>query len=532
MSRVPPQLHFDDGSRIITSSQHQQQQNSSKLNENNMDQSSCSDTSVRGSMSIHYYYEIDRISNAVLDLLEKRPRTKDDGWLCRIALQFPDSLLQDAADVCWALEGAFSAVDDENGRQPLIFILGDTTFGSCCPDEVSANHLDADVLVHFGHACLSPTMSLPVLYSFGISNIDISACVEAVLDQVKLSGTQKILLLFQVQYHHAMQDLQTALCEKGDLQVVAGVIPNQDVHHRHDDADVEQSDDQQGFVKIGGLDIPADLDISQFTALYIGDPARSKQYVNIMLRFTSMSTTSPSAIWTFRPNDSTLNTSLPTDIQRQLNRRFFLTQKARDATTFGILVGTLSQRHFTSAVASLQTLIHNANRSCYTFAVGKINGAKLANFGEIDCYVLVACSETSLLDFERDLHVPVITPLELDIALGNKEWGDYTLDYVDFLANAQDRIPVDTNDDTDDNDAPYFSLVSGTFEDSRKNNGSAASVNLSALPGQGQLSTYTSKGAEFLKQRQYQGLETQLGETKVHAAIPGQSGIASNYGER
>jgi diphthamide biosynthesis protein 2 len=518
--RVPPQLHFDDGSRIITS----QQQQSSTL----QDQSCCSDMSVRGSMSIHHYYEIDRLSNAVLDLLEKRPRTKDDGWLCRIALQFPDSLLQDAADVCWALEATFNAMHE--GKQPLIFILGDTTFGSCCPDEVSANHLDADVLVHFGHACLSPTMSLPVLYSFGISEIDVSACVEAVLEQAKLSGTHKILLLFQVQYHHAMQELQIALCEKGNLLVVSGVIPSHDVH-RHNDGDAEPSDDHEAFIKIGGLDLPADLDISQFTALYIGDPALSKQYVNIMLRFTSMSTTSPSAIWTFRPNDSTLNTLLPTDIQRQLNRRFFLTQKARDATTFGILVGTLSQRHFASAVASLQTLIHNANRSCYTFAVGKINGAKLANFGEIDCYVLVACSETSLLDFERDLHVPVITPLELDVALGNKEWGDYTLDYVDFLANAKDRLPVHTDTD-DDNDAPYFSLVKGTFEDSRKNDSSSASVNLSALPGQGQLSTYTSKGAEFLRQRQYQGLETQLGETEVHAAVLGQTGIASNYGER
>ena len=507
------------------------------------------ETLVRGSMSIPCYYEIDRLTNAVLDRVEKRPPTTenddndDDGWLCRIALQFPDSLLQDAADVCWAFEDAFSSSASARGdakqttgrqQQPLIFILGDTTFGSCCPDEVSANHLDADFLIHFGHACLSPTMSLPVLYSFGISNINVSACVEAVLEQAKLSGTQQILLLFQVQYHHAIEELQTALSERGDVLVVAGVIPSQDLPHHNDGSNVESA------VKIGGLDIPADLDLSTFTALYIGEPELNKQYVNMMLRFTSMSTTSPSAIWTFSPSDSTLNTALPTDIQRQLNRRFFLTQKARDASTFGILVGTLSQRHFASAVSSLQTIIQNANRSCYTFAVGKINGAKLANFGEIDCYVLVACSETSLLDFERDLHVPVITPLELDIALGNKEWGDYSLDYADFLANAKDRVPVvakgddgaDNDDDDDDDDAPYFSLVSGNFEDSRKSAGSAGAVTLSALPGQGQLSTYTSKGAEFLRNRQYQGLETQLGETDVHAAVPGQSGIASNYRER
>jgi diphthamide biosynthesis protein 2 len=400
---------------------------------------------------------------------------------------------------------------------------------------VSALHLEADILIHFGHACLSPAMSLPVLYSFGITEFDVSACVDAVIDEVKKSGTQRLLLLFQVQYNHAMEELQTRLSEKGDILVITGEIPPQDALSSEDDA-TKEADAIENMVKVGGLQIPAELDLSTFTALYIGDPSNSRQYVNIMLRFTSMSSKSPTSIWTYYPNDKKLDTELPSDIQRKLNRRFFLTQKARDATTFGILVGTLSQRHFTAAVASLQKSIQDADRACYTFAVGKINGAKLANFGEIDCYILVACSETSLLDYERDLHVPVITPLELDVALGNSEWGDYTLDYNDFLANAKIRgeAATTTADETpasnDEDDAPYFSLISGQFEDSRKISGSTE-VNLSALPGKGQLTSYNSKGAEFLRNREYQGLETQLGKTEARAAVPGQSGIASNYGE-
>ena len=414
--RAPPQLLFDDGSRIINSALHTHQ--------------SISDTSDRGAMSIHVYYEIDRLSQAVITLFQNKPRAQFDGWLCRVALQFPDSLLADAAEVCWAIEEALTT--DEN--VPLVFILGDTTFGSCCPDEVSALHLEADVLIHFGHACLSPAMSLPVLYSFGASKVDVSACVDVVVENIKRFGQQRILLLYQVQFFHAIEELQIRISEKGGVLVVAGLIPQQDLRLLNDDpADLVQTDLK--YNRIGGLDIPANLDFSTFTVLYIGDPSQSQQYINIMLRFTSMALGTPSSIWTFNPKESALETSLPSDIRRQLNRRFFLTQKARDATTFGILVGTLSQRHFASAVASLQKSIQDAKRSCYTFAVGKINGAKLANFGEIDCYVLVACSETSLLDFERDLHVPVITPLELDVALGNMKWGDYSLDYHDFLVD-------------------------------------------------------------------------------------------------
>ena len=36
----------------------------------------------------------------------------------------------------------------------------------------------------------------------------------------------------------------------------------------------------------------------------------------------------------------------------------------------------------------------------YTIAVGKLNPAKLANFMEVDIYVLVACPECSLHDFK------------------------------------------------------------------------------------------------------------------------------------
>lgn len=35
-------------------------------------------------------------------------------------------------------------------------ILADTNYGSCCVDEVAAEHMSADAIVHYGRACLSP----------------------------------------------------------------------------------------------------------------------------------------------------------------------------------------------------------------------------------------------------------------------------------------------------------------------------------------------------------------------------------------
>lgn len=38
-----------------------------------------------------------------------------------------------------------------------VFVLGDVSYGACCIDDLKAEALGADFLVHFGHSCLVPT---------------------------------------------------------------------------------------------------------------------------------------------------------------------------------------------------------------------------------------------------------------------------------------------------------------------------------------------------------------------------------------
>lgn len=84
-------------------------------------------------------YEIDRTVNAILK-----------GNYQRITLQFPDELLADAASVATELE-------KRTGRH--IYVLADTSYGSCCVDEVAAEHVNADLIIHYGRSCLSPYVS-------------------------------------------------------------------------------------------------------------------------------------------------------------------------------------------------------------------------------------------------------------------------------------------------------------------------------------------------------------------------------------
>ncbi|CAM9731812.1 unnamed protein product, partial [Choristocarpus tenellus] len=102
--------------------------------------------------------------------LSQIPRTADfilKGGFRRVALQFPDALLPEAPEVLWALQGMLRKAIGEGMRLgggdvgdagvegleglPLIFVTGDTSYGSCCVDEVSAQHLKADAIVHYAH---------------------------------------------------------------------------------------------------------------------------------------------------------------------------------------------------------------------------------------------------------------------------------------------------------------------------------------------------------------------------------------------
>ena len=73
-------------------------------------------------------------------------------------------------------------------------------------------------------------------------------------------------------------------------------------------------------------------------------------------------------------------------------------------------------------------------------------------------------------------------------------------------------------------DAPDFDLAAGQFERPR--------VDLAYEPDTGgEIVEWTSAAAEYLHGRDWQGLEVRRGETEVHVAAEGRTGVASGYAE-
>jgi diphthamide biosynthesis protein 2 len=92
-----------------------------------------------------------------------------------------------------------------------------------------------------------------------------------------------------------------------------------------------------------------------------------------------------------------------------LRRRYVAVQKARDAGTVGIIMGTLGKGGYLSLISMLRRMTLESGKKPYLLALGKLNPAKVANFSECDVFCIVACPESTVVD-SRVIPLPPLSP--------------------------------------------------------------------------------------------------------------------------
>merc|ERR1712063_104701 len=126
-----------------------------------------------------------------------------------------------------------------------------------------------------------------------------------------------------------------------------------------------------------------------FVFLWIGDSS-SITLRNLKMRFNG----STHYIWD--PEKERLEADRV--LARALMQRYGLVERAKEADLIGIVVGTLGVAKYLDMVEYVKKIIHDAGKKYYLYVVGKINPYKLANFPEVDIFVLIACHENSAID--------------------------------------------------------------------------------------------------------------------------------------
>lgn len=137
---------------------------------------------------IRSQYKLDSVASFILTGSSLSSSTSTQALaspFLRVALQFPDDLLDDAVAVVETLKdillsdprcvgGVYGVTPSpdvgedcccsNNDGRIRFFVVADNTFGSCCPDEITAQHYCSDCLIHFGESCMSRSTRIPVFY--------------------------------------------------------------------------------------------------------------------------------------------------------------------------------------------------------------------------------------------------------------------------------------------------------------------------------------------------------------------------------
>ncbi len=496
----------------------------------------------------------------------------------RIALQFPDDMLVDAPKVFEALsrglkkaraafnsarlnghnqaEGEVENIEagverlevSANTAEERLYILADTSYGACCVDEIAAEHVDADVIVHYGRACLSPTARLPVIHVFTNQPLALELLIQA-FQETYADHNEKIIIMADVTYSNHVPQVHEALIDLGYKNIYATSIiqdPASPLPNRTIPADIIEDKDA----------------LRDYQLFHISEPPRS-----LLLTLSSR----VSAIHIYPTASSTApSTPLLASTALTLRRRYALLTSLSTVPIFGILINTLSVKNYLHVVERVKAQITAAGKKSYTFVVGKVNAAKVANFSEVGGWVVVGCWESSLVE-SKDFWKPVVTPFELGLALkGDKArvWtGEWRADWQEMLEGGgvlgadeslessghaeinEDAASGGELDSEPESAPPEFDLRTGRYVSHARpmlpttapstktaRNGAATALIKRANGDLATIGGQVSPGAEFLKsQRTWKGLgsdfEIAYEKEGINGALveQGRSGIARGY---
>jgi diphthamide biosynthesis protein 2 len=490
---------------------------------------------------LHKQYEIartvDEISNA---------------GRIRVALQFPDSMLCDVIRVYEALQKALNQRRKADGgtEEVRLFILGDTSYGACCVDEIAAEHVEAQVVVHYGRTCLSPTARLPVIYVYTTRNLDRQKVLEA-FEETHPDLEERVVLVADAPYLEHLEPITEALWMKGYVNIF--------------DADLIRDGESPIPNRTVPDEVMADKDkLRDWSVFHIGQPPTA-------LLLTLASRVKSVSVYA---NEQVDGRAVKVSSAIALRRRYALVASLSSCSVYGILINTLSVKNYLHIVERVKTQIAAAGKKHYTFVVGKVNSAKIANFSEVGGWVVIGCWESSLVE-SGEFYVPLITPFELQLALQADEkriWtGEWTSDFEAILrtvdeAPTEDETTLGTSgtshatqeagdyDSEEESAPPEFDLRTGRYiSHSRPMRSStrqpdkaeaptdkaASATNALVARPKGDLARVggvVSPGAEYLRsQRTWQGLgsdfELETDFTVAGGALveEGRSGVARGY---
>jgi 2-(3-amino-3-carboxypropyl)histidine synthase len=307
----------------------------------------------------------------------------------RVALQMPEGLK------VRALEAAVF-LSEETGAE--VFILGDPCYGACDVD-TSCLRL-ADVLVHFGHAPM-PSLQCPpnVIFQEARMLLDISS---GLADAVPLLRG-RVGLAAAVQHLDCLEQARSFLVANGfEVRVGRG------------DARIRWPGQVLGCNVSGPKEVSAEVDCY----LFVGTGAFHPLAISIGTRKRVI-----------RLDPFTQEVEALDELRdRVLRQRFGAIAAAKDARTFLVLVSSKVGQERMPLARELVRTLRSHGRRAWIAVMDEIGPEALLPY-QVEAYVSTACPRLAIDDQAR-YRRPLLTPVEMEIALGERDWSEYEMDTI------------------------------------------------------------------------------------------------------
>jgi len=334
------------------------------------------------------------ISGYLIDIENATKTIKQQGYKI-IAVQIPEGLKRSIFPLVEYLK-------KETGA--MILVSADACFGACDLVNYELKNMDVDCVVHLGHTAISDVENfwIPTLFVNVQSTLDVSKVVEKAIPS--LVGT-KIGLVTTAQHLHTLENVEMIL-RKHNLEAFIAegderISTKGQILGCNFSVGTKIAENVDCFLFIGsGTFHPVGLLMSARKPVIAADPytnAVKKQEIEDMKN-------------------------------NMLRQRYGAIVACRSARRFGILIVVKRGQQRIRLAREIQQMLDSAGKLSLLITLDEFSPLSLQGF-DIDCYVSTACPRIAIDDYLQ-YKKPIITPVELEIVLGRREWETYVFDEI------------------------------------------------------------------------------------------------------
>ena len=358
--------------------------------------------------------DLDRHDFQLTELIE-RIQSNDNRL---VALQIPEGLKMQALEMMDTIETETSA---------KVILAADPCYGACDLVHDKMGMMGVELVAHMGHSQMNIDSGMPTQF------IDVTYDGEPELAPIiPFLEAHRAMARQRMENQPAPEDLSEEEAQERFMDAVGRLAPLTgtklglvgSIQHLHLLPEYYDRLEKAGYeveIPIGGarLSFPGQV----LGCNYSGDDDSIGHYlflgsgdfhpIGLVLH-----TGKPLAI--LDPYSGEAREMSLKQIERILRQRFGLIMACGDAQSFGILIGEKPGQMRRSLALRMKRILEKHGKKGYLLALEHV-GPELIDFYPVDAFVNTACPRIAIDDAVR-YQKPLITPFELEVALGEKKW--------------------------------------------------------------------------------------------------------------